>query len=367
MAIRSIVSLIVAALVGIGCLPGAATPTAAPTKPVAPSPPAPASPAAKPSPPPSPVVLPSPSPSPSPSPEPLTRIRLAAAAPSLGGWAIEVADQNGYFQAQRLAIEEVREEPGKLADALNARAADIALAPTEMIVRGTRSGQSLVMVAGAVNRAAFSLIAARDVPDFGALKGKLIAVRDPKDSSAAILKRILRARGVGEQDVRLIGFEDGGTRAAAVANGTVGAALLEAGPAARLEASGFAVLTRAADVVPNFQAEVLAVRADWARQNEQTLVRFLRAIIQADRWINAPANNREAIDILAGVLKLTTVEAGRVYDYHVDRLSAIPREGELEQPGVRAVLELMAEIDALRPPLPDPARLTDTSYLLRAR
>jgi NitT/TauT family transport system substrate-binding protein len=287
--------------------------------------------------------------------------------PSLGTWQIDVAERKGFFQQQRLAVERVQDEHGKATEALDARDRDIGLVAVDAVVRAVRDGQGLVMVAGAVNRAAYSLIAARDLEQPADLKGKIVAVRDTEDATAAILKRMLRARGLADADYRLIGFDDPGLRGAAIANGTVGAALVDPPQAARLEAGGFKSFGHAFETVEEYQAEAFVIRSDWGRQNEERLVRFLRAIVQAERWIYAPSNKQEAIDILASTFKLSAVEAGRLYEQYVEKVPAVPKAGELEEAGVRVVTELLDEVDAIDPPLPDPASLIDTSYVTKAR
>ena len=109
------------------------------------------------------------------------------------------------------------------------------------------------------------------------------------------------------------------------------------------------------------------MRPEWARQNEDLLTRLVRATILAERWITTPANKPAAVEQLARSLGITATEAAMVYEQYVDKLGAIPREGDIDQAGVRGVLELLAEIDAAGSPRPDPARLTDTTYLQRAK
>jgi len=167
--------------------------------------------------------------------------------------------------------------------------------------------------------------------------------------------------------MQLIAFPDPGVVGAAVANGTVGASFVAPPQAAKLRTTGFQWIGEAADVVNDFQAEGIVVRPDWARQNEDTLVRLLRAVVQAERWIVTPANRGAAVTVLADTLHLSAQEADQVYDQYADKLPAIARDGDIDQAGVRSVGELLGEIGVHKPPLPDPARLTDTTYLQRAR
>lgn len=317
---------------------------------------------------PAPLQSPPPSPSPSPSPTPRTTVRLGVQT-SLGAWVLDVADQQGFVAAQGLALDR------KLADAsadavakdVDGRERDVGVVATDHLIQFGRNGQSLVMVGGLVNKVTYSLVAARDVPDLAALKGRAIGIRDLSTGAAAVLRELLRARGILERDVEVITFLDPGVVGAAVANGTVGASLVDPPRAARLKAGGFKALVEASDVVKDFQSEGLVVRPDWARQNEETLVRLLRATIQAQRWIATPANKPAAVESLARSLGITGPEATAVYEQYVEKLGAIPREVDIDQAGVRGVADLLAGINALPTPRPDPARLTDTSFQQRAK
>ena len=294
-------------------------------------------------------------------------IRLVVPTSSVGAWALDVAERKGFFQQQALSVDRAAVEAGKVVEELNSGGRDVVLTRTDAVVRAARDGRNLVMVAGALNRAPFSLIAARDVEDVGGLTGRPLGVQDPGGLTGEVLKRLLEARNLDEANYRLIGFGERGLRAAAVANRTVGGSLLEPAETARMEASGFKNLGHASEVVPNFQAEVLAAKKDWAQQNEELLVRFLSALVAAQRWIYAQEDSLESVDILATSLNVTASEAKRVYEQYVEKLSAIPRAGELEQQGVQTVIDLLVEADAIPPPPPDAASLIDSSYVSRAR
>jgi ABC-type nitrate/sulfonate/bicarbonate transport system substrate-binding protein len=282
---------------------------------------------------------------------------------------MDVAEGQGFLAAQGITLDRKEADPGSpvIAEDVERRERDVGVVTTDRLVQLGKNGQGLVMVAGLVNKATHTLIAARDVPDFGALKGKPIGHLDAKSASAAIVKRILKAKGLPETEVPLLTFPDPGVVGAAVANGTVGAALVDPPRAGRLRISGFAALIDATEVARDFQAEGIVVRPEWARQNEELLTRLIRATILAERWITTPNNKPAAVEHLARSLGVTATEATMVYEQYVDKLGAIPREGDIDQAGVRGVVELLGEIDAAGSPRPDPARLTDTTFLQRAR
>jgi ABC-type nitrate/sulfonate/bicarbonate transport system substrate-binding protein len=282
---------------------------------------------------------------------------------------VDVAERQGYLASLGIVLDRKEADPGSasIAEDVEKRERDIGVVSTDRLVQIGKNGQSLVMIAGLVNKATYSLIAARDVADFGALKGKPIGYLDEKSASAAILKRIVKAKGISENESRLISFPDPGVVGAAVANGTVGASLVDPARAGRLRGSGFDVLIEANEVAPEFQAEGLVVRPEWARQNQELLTRFLNATIQAERWITAPANKSAAVEQLSRSLGVNPDEAKIVYEQYVETLGAIPPEGDIDQAGIRGVIELLSEIGQAGDPRPDAARLTDTAFLQRAR
>lgn len=273
------------------------------------------------------------------------------------------------MSSQRIALNPKVTDPGSTvaAEDIDKRERDIGVVATDRLVQVGKNGQNLVLVAGLVNKAAWSLIGARDVADLGALKGKPIGYTDDKSAQAAVLKRITKARMISENDSRLIAFPDAGVVGAAVANGTTGASLVDPVRTGWLRANGFKVLLEASDVVRDFQAEGLAVRPDWARQNEDVLARVIRATILAERWIGNSANKAAAIQQLSAFLGINEAEATIVYGQYVETLKAIPAEGDIDQAGVRSVVELLGEINAAGDPRPDPTRLTDMTFLQRAR
>ncbi|MFN8632762.1 MAG: ABC transporter substrate-binding protein [Chloroflexota bacterium] len=322
----------------------------------------------QPAPPQPPTASPSPSPSPSPTAVPKSVVKLGTSS-SLGGWIVDVADRQGFMSAMNITLDRKESDPGSaaIAEDVDKKERDVAVLATDRLVQNAKNGQALIMIAGLVNKANLTLVAARDVPDFNALKGKPIGHLDAKSASAAIVKRILEVKKLPKGEIPVIAFPDPGVVGAAVANGTVGASLVDPPRAGRLKGAGFTVLLEGLEVARDFQAEGLVVRPEWARQNEELVTRFVRAVIMAERWITNPANKKAAIDEMARSLGVNTIEATLVYEQYVERIDAIPHEGDIDQGGVRGVVELLGEVDALPDPKPEPARLADTTFVQRAK
>jgi len=111
-----------------------------------------------------------------------TTVKVVTAR-TLGGWVLDVAEQQGFMASQGIALDRQVQDAGanSAAGDLVGRARDVGVLPTDRFIREGREGQALVMVAGLANKATMSLIAARDMPDLPTLKGQPIGYRDPED------------------------------------------------------------------------------------------------------------------------------------------------------------------------------------------
>jgi ABC-type nitrate/sulfonate/bicarbonate transport system substrate-binding protein len=105
-------------------------------------------------------------------------------------------------------------------------------------------------------------------------------------------------------------------------------------------------------------------RRGWARENEATLVRYLRGYAAAVEWLLEPKNRVEAQSIFSKKLKLDEKDARSTYDTFV-RVGLVPG-GKLSMEGIKQVLELMAESGQLKSTPSGPEKYADPSYQQKA-
>ncbi|HLH27203.1 MAG TPA: ABC transporter substrate-binding protein [Chloroflexota bacterium] len=345
-----------AALVGLAGLALVACqgPAAAPSGPAQPTVATTASPAAQPS-----------------APPARAHVEYITVVPIVNYWHEYVAQQEGFFERQNLEVEfSSAGDAARAIQALVSGSVNIGGPSGDSVINAVErggSGADLAMIAGEINKMAYQLVAGKDVQGYDDLRGKTLAVIGPQDGSTVILKRMLAAHGLQPDDYSFITVGGTANRAAAVQNGTAAAALIGQPQDFRLVADGYKSLGLSSDVVPEYPLDVMTVRRDWAQQNSDVVVRYLRAIIEADRWLYDPANRDAAAQITVDVLKMTPEEGRRTYDLLVTQTQAIPKDGDLSTSGVQAVIDSMAEVGLLSPPLPPPTKYMDLSYLERAR
>ena len=109
------------------------------------------------------------------------------------------------------------------------------------------------------------------------------------------------------------------------------------------------------------------VLRSWAQANSDTLVRYIRAIVEGGRWVRDPANKAEATQLLAGRLQLPLDVAAKSYALATDPVDGMAKDAKFDVEGFRNVLKLRAEIEGQWGGTPPPIeRYFDLAYYDKA-
>ncbi|HWH77979.1 MAG TPA: ABC transporter substrate-binding protein, partial [Candidatus Binatus sp.] len=206
----------------------------------------------------------------------------------------------------------------------------------------------------ALNRSDFQLVATKEIATFEQLRGKTIGGYTPQGSVNLILHEMMRRKGFRPEDYKVVNAGTG--RAAALAGGSVPAALLNSVETVRMVKQGYRVLARAADELETPQSGLgFSVAAMQTRRD------FLRPVIQATLdAIRVIATQRDkAVAVLMKQLNLTQDEAGFVYD-------ALQKGWTLDGKPTPGALKLELEMDqkdAGLKELPKPEQMYDFALL----
>jgi ABC-type nitrate/sulfonate/bicarbonate transport system substrate-binding protein len=133
------------------------------------------------------------------------------------------------------------------------------------------------------------------------------------------------------------------------------------------EQAGIKKLASATDVIGPYLSTTGFVLRTWARDNDDTLVRYLQAYIEGVRWTLDPANKVEAIELLAKGLNISPEMASRSYAVAADPKNGFMKDAAVDLEGFEKVLKLRAELHGDwggKPPSPE--QYLDLSHYQRA-
>jgi ABC-type nitrate/sulfonate/bicarbonate transport system substrate-binding protein len=293
------------------------------------------------------------------------KLRASVVAKTFGFGPIWVASKQGFFNQQKLDV-----------DVLVIRGSDVstqALAGGSLQVSGASSdapiaaierGLDMVIIGGIINGLSQYIMAGKTYKTFNDLRGATLGANSLTAGTAFAFRRVLKAKGLEfPRDYKLINVGGSPQALAALASGQIAAAPLSLPLNYVAEEQGLNTIGRFIDVMPYYQLSVYSVRRSWAEENRPVVVRFMKAIISASRWLYA--NKQAAIDLLAKEMRLKPTYAQKGWEFYTEKGLWHPN-GDVTLDGLQVVSQIYAEQTQAKGPLPNAARLVDQSYLREA-
>ena len=290
---------------------------------------------------------------------------------SLSQLPTEVAQRKKLFDREGVHVEFVRNS------ASNSRAAaegynpsierggpaDMTRVSAGYFIHAVLKGSDTVIVATQTNNPVYSIIAAPEIRTFADLKGKVIALTSAWDTITLTSRKLLAMHGLGPNDFQVEGSIRGSqSRFACMQSGRCAAN--SAGHPSDIHAieAGYHRLGTTNEIGPVIY-DVEIVRRDWAQMHKDTVVRYIRAVADAMRFINDRGNRDEVEKIAA---ELTREPQGVVKEmlaaYYDPGLRVLPRQGEVDMTSFSYLLQVLKEAGVYDRPLPPAERFVDLSY-----
>ncbi len=225
---------------------------------------------------------------------------------SVSGIPVYVAQDKGFFAKHGFDVE-VTITPSSDVQRKSLADGKFDIAPSgadNAVFMVDTGGGDAVIVAGGDN-SINQLTVRPDIHAFADIRGKAVVVDAVNTAYAFQLYKMLELNGVKKGEYTVL--SKGGTpqRLAAMKEDRNNAAAM-LGPPFSIAAAkeGFHSLGTVADVLGPYQGNSVVVLRSWAKANGATLVNYLAAMIEADRWAFDPAHRAELASIMLKRLKV---------------------------------------------------------------
>lgn len=208
-----------------------------------------------------------------------------------------------------------------------------------------REGAEIVAVAQISQGGTLPVYVRPEITNWADLRGKAMAVDAVDTAYALVLRRVLLAHGLemDRGDYTLIAKGTTGYRLDSMIQGETFAGILNAPWDGKAAAAGLVRFADHREVLPNYPGGVYAVSGKWAGENRNLVIKFLRIWNEALRWCQEEKNRTEAIELVSAVEKVDEKGAAQ-------KLSQLPKTGNLNLPGLQSVLDLRV-LFKLTPPM----------------
>jgi len=209
------------------------------------------------------------------------------------------------------------------------------------------------------------LIAQPDIKSIPELRGKTLLVDAPNTAYALQMKKFLLLNGMtAEKDYEIKPLGATPQRLVAMREHKEFSGSMLGPPTSIIaKREGFVSLGSVQALIGPYQAAGFFTQRAWARDHRELLILFLAACVEAQRWLLAPANKQQVIELLTSQYHLTPEIATEDYGLSMTRPGGFAKDAQFDLRGFENVLELRAEVEGQwggHPPAPD--KYYDPSY-----
>jgi len=289
---------------------------------------------------------------------------VAASSKVLGYAPLWVASGMGFLKQQGLDAEVTAiRGTAPTMQALVSDSIYVALAANDGVIGLVEKGMDLAMIASGA-KSTHMIMGGKGFKTYEDLRGATLGSSTLTSGTAFLLKTVLKAHGLEyPRDYKLINVGGSGPAFTALSTGAIAAAILAVPINFRAQEMGFNLIGKVSDVFPNYLLSSFSVRRQWAAEHRDEVVRFLKAVLRARRWLEE--NKKAGAEFLAKELEIKPKLAEKGLVYYLTHRAWEP-DLNIDLEGLRTVIEIYAEQADMKGPVPSPKKYVDLSYLQEA-
>lgn len=254
-----------------------------------------------------------------------------------------VAREKGFFARENIDLDVTYMTPDLVIKALLAGAVDLSRSGAHFGLIAAARGGEIKIIGGSTYGYPYQVIGQPQLKSLAELKGQKVAAASLASITTTIFKDVMQRQGIPPTAYTLLFVGGSPERFQAVSSGQVAASLAEAPPFNfRSIDAGRKVLLNYSDEIKNLLYTAYFASNKSLAQNRALLTRFMRAMGQAMRWLNDPANEKAVIEIMMQRLKIDEATAERTYKFMVPENKAFRGEGAIDVAGLTEMIRLLA-------------------------
>ena len=271
------------------------------------------------------------------------RVTMSSTNPTALEMDQMVARDKGFFARENLEVEVTYMTPELVIKALLAGTVDLARSGTHFGLIAAARGGELKVIGASTYGYAYQVIGQPQFKSLADLKGQKIAGASLASITTTIFKDVMQRQGIPPSAYTILSIGGSPERFQAVASGQVAASLAEAPPFNfRSIDAGRRVLLNYSDEIKNLQYGSYFASYKSLAQMRPVLMRFMRAVGQAMRWLNDPGNEKEAVRIMMERLKIDETIAARTFKFMVPENRSFRGEALVDPVGLNEMIRLLA-------------------------
>ena len=297
----------------------------------------------------------------------LREVSLGLISPTAAMWPTFIAQEFDFYKHYGLDPKFIFVgSVANCAQQLVAGGLDLGEISSTQIVEATQGGGALRYVLEETDNPPYTFLAQKEYKKYSDLKGKLVIIGGVSDITVIFTRKMFASGGLKFEDVDFTYAGGTADRYAALKSGSVAAAILAPPFSFRAAGEGYNVLGTLHDVMPAFPFVGWAATDKFAGAHGDVIVSFIKAQLRATRWLNDPANKAKAIEILVRRSNAAPDDAAKSYNELMVVDKSFPSVGQTSPKAFATVLDALAQLKVLSPPLPPPTKFFNNQFVDRA-
>tara|TARA_A100001037_G_scaffold182756_3_gene163803 strand:+ start:53024 stop:53953 length:930 start_codon:yes stop_codon:yes gene_type:complete len=266
----------------------------------------------------------------------LTDIELITFAPSA---TVAVAKKYGFFEYEGLNVKETRTPSSseQMRGLIEERYQIASTAFDNVLAWSNREGLEILAIAKASSMVKLPMYVTSEISSWTDIKGKVLAVDAIDTAYALVLRRILLEHDlVLDRDYTFHPAGSTGFRFESMESGKTCGAILNPPWNKKAEDVGMKLFANHNQVLPDYPGGTYAVSKDWAMENHDLVISFLRAMLRATDIIYTNPDSKEILSTVEQGLSVSANEAKGI-------LSRVPFNLNLSAKELQIPLDLRSD------------------------
>ena len=277
-----------------------------------------------------------------------------------------IAQNQAYFRDEGITADiTVYNNAEDINAALTSGKVQIAISTPESVIVDVYRGGSLRIVAGNAQRLPHFIIANPRIRTLAQLRGATFGVLSINEGTTYLVRRLAETIGLKPDEYKILPVGGAPARWELLRNGKIDAGLQPFPLSYEAEAAGFTNLGPITDYVRDYLFTSVNVDERWAKENSQTVARFLRALRRGQDFI---ASNPARTAAIAAKELETSVALSERALADTKRLGILSEDLSVSEAALRGTFDTLDAVGLLpKGAAFESARVVDADYLTSSR
>jgi ABC-type nitrate/sulfonate/bicarbonate transport system substrate-binding protein len=275
----------------------------------------------------------------------MLKMRFTQSGNTSSSWPLYVAEQKKMFEKHGIQVETIIIRGAtNVVRAVLSETVPIGRINPDYVIGAIEKGAKVKIVAANMEKIPYDIYARQEIKTGADLKGKTLGVSTLTGGTTLMVHEVLeKAYKLKENDYKLLVVGTSPERYAALKGGSVQASFMGPPFTFRAAKDGFRKLANFHEHLGPILFTTDFAHANYIKSNRQEIIRYLKAMVEATRWLYDPKNKEEALSIHMKVLKSGRDSAEEDYKYLVQEFQPFPRDGLVSKVSFDKTMELRAK------------------------